>query len=277
MTPLEYCRQLVDVPGSSLHYALVFLSAGDQALLLPLLALGHELQAIVIGVSDPSVAQAKLAWWQTELAHLGTPEVSHPVCQALALCPPREGQIAPLFDATLIDLTQTRHLDFAGLEAYCRSGAGSLARLCGERLGIESAAALDAACELGGALRLSQIFLNIGADARRGRVYVPIDLLQEHGVTASAIVQAKSGPAFATLSAALCKRVRSQLHDALSGLAPDSRRRLRPLIILAAIQMRLLDEIDRNGSSLLEERVDLTPLRKFLIAWLVWVGLWRAR
>jgi len=41
---------------------------------------------------------------------------------------------------------------------------------------------------------------------------------------------------------------------------------------MAAIYRALLDEIERDGFHVLKQRISLTPLRKFWIAWKTWIA-----
>ncbi len=42
--------------------------------------------------------------------------------------------------------------------------------------------------------------------------------------------------------------------------------------MMAAIYAALLDEIERDGWHVLDQRIALTPIRKFWLAWKTWVG-----
>jgi len=43
-------------------------------------------------------------------------------------------------------------------------------------------------------------------------------------------------------------------------------------LAMAAIYYALLDEIERDNWHVLEQRISLTPIRKFWLAWKTWVG-----
>ena len=66
-------------------------------------------------------------------------------------------------------------------------------------------------------------------------------------------------------------RARMWHAKALAELPRRDRRAQRPGLIMAAIYKRLLDEIERDGYRVLDQRIALTPLAK---AWLAWKTSW---
>jgi phytoene synthase len=66
-------------------------------------------------------------------------------------------------------------------------------------------------------------------------------------------------------------RARTAYRDALAALPAQDRRAQRPGLIMGAIYVALLDELARERYQVLHQRIALTPLRKFYIAWRTWV------
>jgi phytoene synthase len=58
---------------------------------------------------------------------------------------------------------------------------------------------------------------------------------------------------------------------AWDALPAEEQRAQRPGLIMGAIYATLLDEIEREKFRVLHQRVSLTPVRKFAIAWRTWV------
>src|SRR5919109_1426355 len=131
--------------------------------------------------------------------------------------------------------------------------------------------ALDYAKNLGIAFQLTNIIRDVGEDARKNRVYLPVEDLRRFGVPAADILQARETPAFRELMRFEAERARSYYAAAMSALPAADRRAQRPGLIMAAIYRTLLDEIQRDGFRVLSQRTSLTPLRKFWIAWKTWV------
>ena len=210
------------------------------------------------------------------MANLFAGKAQHPVTRALephlkafGITAERLGQI---IDGMEMDLRQTRYLDWAGLERYCYRVASVVGLLAAGIFGYRDARTLDYAKHLGIAFQLTNIIRDVGEDARKNRVYLPVEDLQRFGVPAADILQAKETPAFRTLMEFEAERARGFYRSAMSALPPQDRRAQRPGLIMAAIYRTLLDEIQREGFHVLTQRTSLTPLRKFWIAWRTWVA-----
>ncbi|WP_024903005.1 squalene/phytoene synthase family protein [Robbsia andropogonis] len=136
MNPIDYCQQQAAPPGSPAYYALRYASLLQRPLFMPLLTLRQEWEDTVTQASDPSIAQAKLAWWAQEIATAASADPgrppTHPATQALATAPggwlPR---LAPLLiaviDAHREDVEKARYLDFAALQRHFRESSGRIA------------------------------------------------------------------------------------------------------------------------------------------------------
>ena len=276
MSPDEYCQQKAASSGSSFYYSFLFLPAERRRAITALYAFCREVDDVVDEGSDPQVAAAKLAWWRGEVANLFAGRPQHPVTRALE--PHREdyglsaARLNEIIDGMEMDLRQTRYLDWAALEGYCYRVAGVVGLLAAGIFGYRDARTLDYAKNLGIAFQLTNIIRDVGEDARKNRVYLPIQDLQRFGVAAADILQARETPAFRELMQFEAERARGYYKSAMSALPASDRRAQRPGLIMAAIYRTLLDEIQRDGFRVLSQRTSLTPLRKFWIAWRTWVA-----
>src|SRR3954469_23610361 len=84
MTPEQYVQEKAAASGSSFYYAFLFLPKPRRSAITAFYAFCREVDDVVDEVTDPGVAQTKLAWWQTEVAKSYAGEPSHPVMKALA-------------------------------------------------------------------------------------------------------------------------------------------------------------------------------------------------
>jgi phytoene synthase len=273
VTPDEYCRAKAAASGSSFYYSFLFLPPPRRRAIVALYAFCREVDDVVDEVSDPAVANAKLAWWRREVALIFAGQPSHPV--ALALQPTvrefalPEAHFQTVIDGMAMDLTQHSYLDFPALELYCHRVAGVVGLLSAEIFGYVNPATKGYARDLGIAFQLTNIIRDVGEDARRGRIYLPQDEMQRFGVTASALLRAKYSNEFRQLMrfqverargvrARVCAVARGRQESAASGL------------VMAAIYRTLLDEIAYDGFLVLDRRTSLTPLRKLWLAWRTW-------
>ena len=275
MTPDEYCQQKAAASGSSFYYSFLFLPPQRRKAITALYAFCREVDDVVDETSDPHIAATKLAWWRQEIAnlHAGTPH--HPVTKALAPHVQSFGitleRLNEIIDGMEMDLTQTRYLDWPNLERYCYRVASVVGLLAASIFGYRDARTLEYAKNLGLAFQLTNIIRDVGEDARKNRIYLPMSDLQQFGVPAADILQAKESPAFHKLMAFEAARAREHYEKAMAALPPDDRKPQRPGLIMAAIYRTLLEEIERDGFRVLTQRTSLTPLRKFWIAWKTWI------
>jgi phytoene synthase len=273
MTPQEYVQQKAAGSGSSFYYAFLFLPKPRRAAITAFYAFCREVDDVVDEVSDPGVARTKLAWWRSEVAksYRGQPE--HPVMRALMPCAAgfgiEERHLHAVIDGCEMDLQQTRYLDFPGLERYCHLVAGIVGEVAARIFGQTQPRTTEYAHRLGLAFQLTNIIRDVGEDAMRGRIYLPIDELQRFGVKAQEILERKYSGRFTALMNFQCDRARATKAEALSLLPPQDRRAQKPGLMMASIYRTLLDEIERDGFQVLHQRVSLTPLRKFWLAWKV--------
>ena len=275
MTPDEYCQDKAAQSGSSFYYSFLFLPAARRRAITALYAYCREVDDVVDEASDPSVAHAKLGWWTAEIERLFARDPQHPVTRALAPHVDRFGirreQLLQVIEGMRMDLTQTRYLDFAALARYCQLVAGVVGELSAGIFGATDARTLDYARRLGLSLQLINIVRDVGEDARRGRIYVPIDELQRFGVKAADLLNARYVDGYLPLMQFQAQRARAIYAEALAMLPDADRRAQRPGLIMAEIYRALLDELERDGYRVLNQRVSLTPLRKLWIAWRTWV------
>ncbi|HKX37069.1 MAG TPA: presqualene diphosphate synthase HpnD [Burkholderiales bacterium] len=276
MSPDEYCQQKAAGSGSSFYYSFLFLPPERRRAITALYAFCREVDDAVDEASDAQRAAVKLAWWRAELANLGAGRPQHPVTKALlpfmetfSISTDRLGEI---IDGMEMDLAQTRYLDWAGLERYCYRVAGVVGILAAGIFGYRDARTLDYARRLGIAFQLTNIIRDVGEDARKNRIYLPMEDLKAHGVPASDILQARETEAFRSLMRFEAERAKEHYAQAMQALPGDDRRAQRPGLIMAAIYRALLDEIERDGFRVLAQRTSLTPLRKLFIAWKTWIA-----
>ncbi|WP_417276698.1 presqualene diphosphate synthase HpnD [Castellaniella sp.] len=276
MTPDDYCQQKAAQSGSSFYYSFLFLPTQQRHAITALYAFCREVDDIVDNAEEASVARMKLAWWrgQVDLMFDGTPD--HPVAIALAPHIKTFGlESAPFYaiiEGMEMDLDQFRYDDWNALKEYCWRAAGVVGDLSARIFGYTDARTLQYAETLGLAFQMTNIIRDVGDDARRGRIYLPADEMQQHGVTVDDILDGHHTAAFEALMRQQTQRAQSLYRDAMRLLPETDRRAQRPGLMMAAIYHTLLGEIERDGWHVLNQRITITPIRKFWLAWKVWVG-----
>jgi phytoene synthase len=273
MTPQEYVQQKAAGSGSSFYYAFLFLPKPRREAITAFYAFCREVDDVVDEVSDPGVARTKLAWWQSEVAKSFRGQPEHPVMKALMPCTAEFGieerQLQAVIEGCTMDLQQTRYLDFTGLERYCHLVAGIVGEVAARIFGQTNARTTEYAHKLGLAFQLTNIIRDVGEDAMRGRIYLPIDELQKFDVKASEILERRYSDRFTSLMKFQAERAHRYYDEALALLPAEDRRTQKPGLMMASIYRTLLREIESDGFKVLHQRVSLTPVRKFWLAWKV--------
>ena len=274
MTPEQYVQDKTAKSGSSFYYAFLFLPPPRRAAITAFYAFCREVDDVVDEVSDAGVAATKLAWWRGEVAQAYAGQPSHPVMQALMPLAPqfdiRAEHLLAVVEGCETDLTQTRFLDFPALERYCHLVAGVVGEVAANIFGRSAEATTAYAHRLGLAMQLTNIIRDVGDDARRGRIYLPLSELQRFDVKAHELLRREPpwgySERFDALMRFQAERARATFEAALALLPEADRAAQKPGLMMANIYRTLLQEIEGQGFRVLHQRTSLTPLRKLWIA-----------
>jgi 15-cis-phytoene synthase len=278
MTPEQYVQDKAAKSGSSFYYAFLFLAPPRRAAITAFYAFCREVDDVVDEVSDPGVAATKLAWWRTEVAAAFAGRPSHPATRALmphtAAFAIRAEHLLAVIDGCQMDLEQSRYLDFAGLARYCHLVAGVVGEVAAAIFGQTQPATTAYAHRLGLAMQLTNIIRDVGDDARRGRIYLPMSELKQFDVKAQEILNRGYSARFTALMKFQAERAHRSYDEAFALLPDADRQAQKPGVMMANIYRTLLREIEADGFQVLHQRTSLTPLRKL---WIAMRTNWRGR
>jgi len=175
-----------------------------------------------------------------------------------------------VIDGCQVDLDQSRFLDYPNLQRYCHLVAGVVGEVSASIFGTTHPDTVRYAHRLGLALQLTNIIRDVGDDARRGRIYLPMSELKQFDVKANELL-ARGSPwgysdRFTALMAFQAARAHRTYDEALALLPEPDRQAQKPGLMMANIYRALLREIESDGFQVLHQRTSLTPLRKLWIA-----------
>jgi phytoene synthase len=273
-TPAQYVQDKAAGSGSSFYYAFMFLPPQRRAAITAFYAFCREVDDVVDEVHDPQVARTKLAWWRTEVAQAFSGRPTHPVMQALMpLTQPfaiEPHHLNAVIEGCEMDLSQNRYLDFPALARYCHLVAGVVGEVACNIFGRNADATLAYAHRLGLAMQLTNIIRDVGEDARRGRIYLPVNELQQFDVKAHELLRRESpwgySERFQPLMRYQAERAHRLYDEAFALLPEQDRAAQKPGLMMANIYRTLLREIEKTHFQVLHQRMSLTPLRKLWIA-----------
>ncbi|HYH43120.1 MAG TPA: presqualene diphosphate synthase HpnD [Burkholderiales bacterium] len=275
MNPHEYCQSRAVASGSSFYYSFLFLPEDRRRAITALYAFCREVDDVVDETSDAGVARTKLIWWREEIGRVYHGQPQHPVACALkeivGTYGIEEAHLLEVIEGMAMDLEYNAYPDFEALKVYCHRVAGVVGILSARIFGYRDPQTLEYAAKLGLAFQLTNIARDVGEDARRNRIYLPLHELAEYGVTTDDITNARETAGFAKLMDFQIARAHSYYDEAFAKLPAVDRKAQRPGLVMAAIYRTLLEEIRKDGSHVLTRRTALTPVRKLWIAWKTWL------
>lgn len=275
MTPQQYCQDKASKSGSSFYYSFMFLPKQKRRAIIALYAFCREVDDVVDECTDLKVAQVKLAWWRDEIKNLYLSKPIHPVTKALMpvihTYQLSEEHFQEIIDGMEMDLSFNRYQDFKQLQLYCYRVASVVGILSAQIFGFTNRLTLKFAHDLGMAFQLTNIIRDVGEDARRNRIYLPLDDLARFNVTEEDILQSRESDAVKQLLEYQIERAESYYDKALQQLPKEDRKQQSVGLIMAAIYRTLLREIKADGAEkTLNSRTSLGTLRKLYLAFNTW-------
>ena len=277
-TAEKYVQQKAASSGSSFYYAFLFLPPPRRAAITAFYAFCREVDDVVDEVSDRGVASAKLAWWRSEAGAAFAGKPTHPAM--LALMPHAAAysitveHLLAVIQGCQMDLDQSRYLDFPGLARYCDLVAGVVGEVAANIFGRTQDSTLVYAHRLGLAMQLTNIIRDVGDDARRGRIYLPMDELKRFDIRASDLLEGRYSDRFTALMRYQAERAHRTYDEALAELGEADRAAQKAGLMMANIYRSLLREIEADDFQVLHQRISLTPIRKL---WIAMRTNWRGR
>jgi 15-cis-phytoene synthase len=263
---------------SNFYYAFLALPRARREALYAVYAFCRTVDDIADLGTDPAAQRAGLAAWRRDIAHCyadgAVPE--HPIARQLATAVRRfalpRAALEAIVEGCEMDLERASYETIEDLLPYCYRVASAVGLCCIEIFGYTDARARDYAVSLGTALQLTNIIRDVGADARNGRVYVPLHDLRSFGVSPDDLRAGRYGDAFVRLMAFQAARAREHYARAWAAFPAADARSLVPAEIMGRIYWALLEEIEARRFRVFDERIALSARRKAGIALRCWMN-----
>ena len=260
--------------GTSFYYAFRVLPAAKRRAIYALYAFCRVLDDCVD--EKDGEGEAGLARWLAEVhrCYAGRPqtELGRELAAAVAQFPVPRACFEQIVEGCRMDLTTRRYPTFAELRVYCERVASAVGLASIEIFGYEDPRSRDYAVELGVALQITNVLRDVGDDAARDRLYLPLEDLARHGVSEDALLALARDPRAprpARLDALLsveAERARSHYARAAALLPARDRRSLLAAEIMGAVYGTLLEEWAGRGYPVGGERTSLGRTRKIWTA-----------
>jgi presqualene diphosphate synthase len=269
----EEIRRRVEAAGTSFYLAMRLLPKERRDGMYAVYAFCREVDDIADDTETlPEQKAAALGAWRSEIDALYDGGLPHsPVGRALrhpVLCYSlRREDFHAVIDGMEMDAAEDiRAPDMATLDLYCARVAAAVGHLSVHVFGDPSPDAHAVADSLGRALQLTNILRDLDEDARRGRLYLPREILERHGIRTLEPLQVLRHPALPAACRDLAATAQRHFDEAGRAMARCSRRAMRPAAIMGAFYRAMLDALVRSEWRDPSRRIGLSKRQKL---WLV--------
>ena len=264
-----YCAELVRTADRDRFLSTLFAPAEHRGALHALYAFNVEVARVREVAREPLPGEIRLQWWSEVLRGERAGEASaNPVASALLTVTGRYRLAVPaltaLIDARCFDLYDDPMARLTDLEAYAQKTSSTLLAFAAQILAGAEAEATDAVATSGGiAYAIAGLIRAFPLHAARRQLYVPLELLDRHGVEPNDIFAGKSSKNLRTVFADLQDVARRHLLAAQQRIAklPDA---ALPAFLPVALVRPALDRLVRCDPF---APVELSLRRR---QWLIW-------
>jgi len=267
----ETIRHRVEAAGTSFYWAMRLLPKARREAMYAVYAFCREVDDIADDDTRPAAEKtAALAAWHAEIDALYKGSPRRLVARALSLPVARYRLRREDFHAVISGMemdaaTAIRAPDMAGLDLYCARVASAVGHLSVHVFGDASDDAHAVADALGRALQLTNILRDLDEDARRGRLYLPREILERHGIRGDDPLAVLRHPALPAACRELAAQAARHFSEAAEAMARCRRRAMRPAAVMGAFYRATLDALLRAGWRDPSRRIGLSKRRKLAL------------
>lgn len=171
-----------------------------------------------------------------------------------------------LIEGMEMDLRNTRYTTFGELEQYCYRVASTVGLICAEVFGYTNEKTKQYALNLGIALQLTNILRDIKSDAKRGRIYLPLEDLKKFNYSEEEVLNLTYNERFIELMKFECARAHEYFRRAKTCLAEEDKPLFTAARTMGNIYYLLLLRIERARYNVFSRRIRLSSPLKILVA-----------
>ena len=266
---LALVERLVRRAGTSFYRGMKVLPPDRRAAMYAIYAFCRSVDDIADEPASLTARQAGLDAWRARIAALYAGRAEDAVCRVLLAAVKRYGLRREDFLAVIDGMAMDAETvivapSLAALDLYCDRVASAVGRLSVRAFGDASAGADRVAAALGRALQYTNILRDLDEDARRGRLYLPLEWLAAAAVPADPLL-ALASAGLPTVCARMVGAARGYFAEARLAMAACDRAAMRPARLMAESYLAVLDALERRGWQDLRARPRVTRLRKLRI------------
>lgn len=260
---------------TSFFYSFSFLPRDQREAIHTLYAFCRKTDDIVDTERDPKRKAVLLHKWRMEVGKALEGQSTYPLLNQLSMTARRFNipidHFHELIRGVEMDLTKNRYQTFDELKTYCYRVASSVGLMCLEIFRPKNEKTREYAVNLGIALQLTNILRDVKADAKYGRIYLPLEDLRRFGVTEDDILEHRYSPRFIALMEFETARAEEYFRKAQEHLSPEDKRTMFAAKIMERIYYHTLLRIRKSRYNVFEKPTRLPSFLQFLIAVKYWL------
>lgn len=283
----EYCRQITAKYSKTFYLGTLLLPKEKRQAIWAIYVWCRRTDELVDGPQARFTTPETLDWWesQLELVFAGQP-LDDPDVALVDTVQRFPIDIEPFRDMIAgqrMDLERNRYETFTELELYCYRVAGTVGLMSSDVLGIDNSSRTapwscnreyfpkEEAIALGIANQLTNILRDVGEDAQRGRIYLPLEDLQQFNYSEEELLQGVINERWRSLMRFEIERAKQyykQAEKGIKALSADSR---WPVWASLMLYQGILDYIEKNQYDVFNQRAFVPKPRKILylpVSWL---------
>jgi len=268
---LDHCEALVRAADRDRFLATLFAPVEHRGALFALYSFNLEIARVREAAHEPLAGEIRLQWWSDLIAGEARGDVeANPVAAALRATMARYRlpvePLKALIAARRFDLYDEPMATLADLEAYAAGASCGLIAVAARILAGGRDPDIAAIARHGGVGHAVAGLLNAFAiHAARGQLYVPIEILDRHGVGRQPLLGGQGTPELRAALAEMRLHARRHLAAARDLLAavPGA---VMPALLPVALAGPTLARMDRRGYDPFVP-VEIAPWRR---QWLIW-------
>ena len=275
----ELCRQITAEYGKTFYLATLLMSVPKRRAIWAIYAWCRNIDELVDGAEAVGTTPATLDLWESRLEQMfkGIPTDNYDVALVDTIIQFPDLQIQPFRDMVSgqrMDLYKNRYESFEELSLYCYRVAGTVGMMSNAVVGVDLnqftapwnsqsvSIPAEEAVALGIAKQLTNILRDVGEDAERGRIYLPLDELALFNYTEQDLMNKVVNDNWRELMRFQIQRARKYYQQAESGislLSPDVR---WPVWAALLLYQQILDSIERNDYDVFNRRAYVSTPKK---------------
>jgi phytoene synthase len=275
----EYCRQITAKYSKTFYLGSLLMPPAKRQAIWAIYVWCRRTDELVDGPDAALTTPETLDNWENRLEQVfaGQPFDDGDVAlvDTIAHFPLDIQPFRDMIAGQRMDLHRSRYETFEELRLYCYRVAGTVGLMSNAILGIEESNSItpwvqeqvncnEAAIALGIANQLTNILRDVGEDAQRGRIYLPLEDLAKFDYSEADLFAGVIDQRWCNLMNFEITRARQFYQQAAKGIRCLSRDSRLPVWASLILYQDILRVIERNGYDVFRQRAYVPKANKFL-------------